>query len=114
MEEDRFARAKRAEGRQGEGGWRPGVGQLVGLVIGAVLLLAALVLGVTTGIGMLLLVMFAVALVVALLVVGRGGKETAAGACPHCGAAFNFPSHMSEFNCPSCGKRVESRGSGGR
>jgi len=110
MEEDRFTRAKRDEGRQGEGGWRPGVGQLVGLVVGAILLLAALVLGVTTGIGMLLLVMFAVVLIVALLVLGRGGRKEAAGACPHCGAAFNFPSHMSEFNCPSCGKRVESRG----
>lgn len=109
MEEDRFTRAKRAEGGQGEGGWRPGVGQLLGLVIGAILLLAALVLGVTTGVGMLVLVLLGMVVIVVLLTLVRGGRKEAAGACPHCGAAFNFPSHLSEFNCPSCGKRVESR-----
>jgi Flp pilus assembly protein TadB len=110
MEEDRFTRAKRAEETAGEGGWRPGVGQLVGLVIGAILLLAALILGVTTGIGMVVLVLLGLVVIVVLLALMRGGRKEAAGACPHCGAAFNFPSHMSEFNCPSCGKRVESRG----
>ncbi len=110
MEEDRFTRAKRTEGGQGEGGWRPGVGQLVGLVVGAILLLAALVLGVTTGIGMVVFVLLGLVVIIVLLALMRGGRKEAAGACPHCGSAFNFPSHMSEFNCPSCGKRVESRG----
>ena len=77
MEEDRFTRARRAEGTAGEGGWRPGVGLLA---------------------------------VVVVLLLLRGGRKSAGGVCPHCSAALNFPSHMSEFNCPSCGRRVESRG----
>ena len=109
MEEDRFTKAKRAEGTVGEGGWKPGVGQLVGLVVGAVLLLGAIILGVTTGIGLLVLVPLGLFIIVVMLVLLRGGKRGAAGKCPHCGAAFNFPSHMSEFNCPSCGRRLESR-----
>ena len=109
MEEDRFTRAKRAEGAAGEGGWSPGVGQLVGMVLAVLLLLGAVILGVTTGIGLLVLVMLGLFVVVLALALWRGGKKGAAGACPHCGAAFNFPSHMSEFNCPSCGKRLESR-----
>jgi tRNA(Ile2) C34 agmatinyltransferase TiaS len=48
--------------------------------------------------------------VVVVLLLLRGGRKSAGGVCPHCSAALNFPSHMSEFNCPSCGRRVESRG----
>jgi hypothetical protein len=109
MEEDRFTKAKRAEGTAAAGGWRPGVGQLVGLVIAAIFFLAAIILGVTTGVGLLVLVMAGLFVVVLLLVLLRGGRRGAAGTCPHCGAAFNFPSHISEFNCPSCGRRLESR-----
>ena len=109
MEEDRFTKAKRAEGTASEGGWRPGMGQLVGIVIAAISFLAAIILGVTTGVGLLVLVVVGLSVVVLLLALLRGGKKGAAGACPHCGAAFNFPSHMSEFNCPSCGRRLESR-----
>ena len=109
MEEDRFTKAKRAEGTAGGAGWRPGVGQLVGLVIAAVCFLAAIILGVTTGVGLLVLVIMGLFVIIMALVLLRGGRKGAAGACPHCGAAFNFPSHMSEFNCPSCGRRLESR-----
>lgn len=109
MEEDRFTKAKRAEGTAGEGGWKPGMGQLFGLVIAAICVLAAVILGITTGVGLLVLVMLGLFVIIMALVLLRGGKRGAAGKCPHCGAAFNFPSHMSEFNCPSCGRRLESR-----
>ena len=59
---------------------------------------------------MVVFVLLGLVAVVVLLALMRGGRKEAAGACPHCGAAFNFPSHMSEFNCPACGTRVESRG----
>ncbi len=112
MEEDRFTKQKRAEGRADDVGWSPGVGQIVGVVLGALLMLAAIILGVTTGIGFV----FAIPLVLLVLVVAfvlfRGKPRRAATVCPNCNARVNTPSHIAEFDCPSCSTRLEV-GAGG-
>ena len=67
MEEDRFVKAKRAEGRGGDdAGWSPGLGQILGVVLCVILLLAVIILGVTTGIGFV----FAIPLLLLVVVVG--------------------------------------------
>jgi DNA-directed RNA polymerase subunit RPC12/RpoP len=107
MEEDRFIRQKRAAGRIDDGGWSPGVGQLLGVVLCVILALAVLVLGLTTGIGFV----FAIPLVLLVLAVGvllfRGKPRTAATVCPNCNARVDAPAHIAEFDCPNCGSRLE-------
>ena len=74
----------------------------------------AIILGVTTGLGLVFAVPIGiVGLALALLVFRGGGRpRRVATACPHCGAAVNAPSHISEFDCPNCGGRMETRASG--
>src|SRR5215218_4254166 len=99
MQEERFTREARAAGR-GDVGWSPGMGQLLGVVLCVILMLAVIILGVTTGIGFV----FAVPLVLLVLVVGvllfRGKTPRAATVCPNCNARVNAPAHIAEFNCP--------------
>ncbi len=112
MQEDRFTRQKRAEGRADSAGWSPGLGQILGIVLCVILLLAVIILGVTTGIGFV----FAVPLVLLVIVVGilllRGRTPKVETVCPNCNARVNAPSHIAEFNCPACGTRLEV-GAGG-
>ena len=107
MEEDRFTREKRAETGARGGGWSPGVGQILGIVLCVILLLAVIILGVTTGIGFV----FAVPLVLLVVVVGvlllRGKAPSAQTVCPSCNARVDVPSHIAEFNCPACKTRLE-------
>ena len=107
MEEDRFTREKRAEAGAGGAGWSPGMGQILGIVLCVILLLAVIILGVTTGIGFV----FAVPLVLLVVVVGvllfRGSTPTAETVCPNCNARVKAPAHIAEFNCPACATRLE-------
>jgi ribosomal protein S27AE len=113
VKEEGYVKAKRAAGQTDAGGWKPGVGQLLALALGALLVIAAIILGVTTGVGLIVAVpLVVVALVVALFVFRGGRRRRAAAACPHCGAQVSVPSHISEFDCPSCGGRMETRESG--
>jgi len=113
MKEEGYVKAKRAEGRMNEGGWKPGIGQLFGLVLGAILVIAAIILGVTTGLGLIFAVPLGIVGLALAMVVFRGGRtRRVASACPHCGAPVTVPSHISEFDCPSCGRRMETRDSG--
>src|SRR5215212_3796322 len=112
MQEDRFVRQRRAEGRVRDAGWSPGLGQILGVVLCVILLLAVIILGVTTGIGFV----FAIPLVLLIVVVGvllfRGGAPRAETVCPNCNARVNAPEHIAEFDCPACGTRLEV-GAGG-
>ena len=112
MEEDRFTKEKRAEAGAGGAGWSPGVGQILGLVLCVILLLAAIVLGVTTGIGFLFAVPLVLAVVVVVILLFRGKTERAETVCPNCNARVDVPEHIAEFNCPACGTRLEV-GAGG-
>ena len=112
MEEDRFTKQKRAEGRHGDVGWSPGVGQIVGVVLAVVLLLATIILGVTTGIGFVFAIPLVLLVVVVLVVLFRGKPPRALTVCPECNARVNAPAHIAEFNCPACGTRLEV-GAGG-
>ncbi|HYE13820.1 MAG TPA: hypothetical protein VD968_05190 [Pyrinomonadaceae bacterium] len=110
MQEDRFVKAKRAAGgAAADAGWSPGVGPILGIALCALLLLGAIILGVTTGLGVLFAVPLGLLAIVVALVLLRGGRRAASGLCPHCRARIDFPSHLSEFNCPACGGRVETR-----
>lgn len=88
------------------------MGQILGIVLCVLLLLAVLILGVTTGIGFV----FAIPLVLLVVVVGillfRGRTPSAATVCPNCNARVNAPAHIAEFDCPACGTRLEV-GAGG-
>jgi DNA-directed RNA polymerase subunit RPC12/RpoP len=112
MEEDRFTREKRAVAGAAGAGWSPGMGQILGIVLCVILLLAVIILGVTTGIGFV----FAVPLVLLVVVVGvllfRGKTPRAETVCPNCNARVNAPEHIAEFDCPACGTRLEV-GAGG-
>jgi hypothetical protein len=112
MEDDRFVKARRAEGGADDAGWSPGLGQILGVVLCVILLLAVIILGVTTGIGFV----FAIPLVLLVVVLGvllfRGKTPRAPTVCPNCNARVNAPSHIAEFDCPSCGTRLEV-GTGG-
>jgi len=113
MKEEAYVKAKRAEGRADEGGWKPGMGQLFGLVLAAILVIAAIILGVTTGLGLVFAVPLGIAGLALAMVVFRGGRtRRIAAPCPHCGARVTAPSHISEFDCPHCGGRMETRDSG--
>ncbi len=112
MEEDRFTKEKRAAGGADDVGWSPGVGQIVGIVLAVLLLLAAIILGVTTGIGFVFAIPLVLLVVVVLVVLFRGKPPRALTVCPDCNARVNAPAHIAEFNCPSCGTRLEI-GAGG-
>ena len=113
MEEDRFTKAKRAEGSAAaDAGWSPGVGQIVGIVLCVLLLLAVLVLGLTTGIGFVFAIPLVLLALVVAVVLFRGKPRRAATVCPNCNARVNAPSHIAEFDCPACGSRLEV-GAGG-
>jgi len=114
MEEEKFVKDRRRVTGTNEGGWSPGMGQLLGLVLSLILLIAAIVLGVTTGLGIIFAVpVGVVALAIAFLVLrGRSSPETKGVACPHCGARVPVASHIAEVGCPSCGKQIEVGGAG--
>src|ERR671926_1851133 len=111
MQEERFTREARAAGRI-DAGWSPGLGQILGIALCVILLLAVIILGLTTGIGFV----FAVPLVLLVVVVGvllfRGRAARAETVCPNCNARVAAPAHIAEFNCPACGTRLEV-GAGG-
>jgi predicted RNA-binding Zn-ribbon protein involved in translation (DUF1610 family) len=110
MEEDRHVKAKREAGAHDDRGWQPGVGQLLGVVLCLVILLAAIILGVTTGMGLIFAIPLGIAALVVGLIMFRGGSKRLTAPCPHCGAPVRFQSHIAELNCPSCHKRIEVRG----
>ena len=113
MEEDRFVREKRAAGRAAEDvGWSPGVGQIVGLVLCAILILAVIILGVTTGIGFVFAIPLVLLAAVVALVLFRSKPRRAETVCPNCNARVAAPSHIAEFDCPACRTRLEV-GAGG-
>src|SRR5688500_8971451 len=113
MEEDRFIKEKRAAGRAADDvGWSPGVGQVVGLVLCAILILAVIILGVTTGIGFVFAIPLVLLAVVVAVVLFRGKPRRTETVCPNCYAHVNAPTHIAEFDCPSCGSRLEV-GAGG-
>jgi hypothetical protein len=111
MEEDRHLRAKRDVAGMDTGGWKPGAGLLVGSALALILLVAAIVLGLTTGLGLVVAVPLAlVALVIAFFAFTGGGRPRRnTGACPYCGARIEAPSHIAELDCPACRRRVEIR-----
>ena len=112
MEEDRFTREKRAEAGAGGAGWSPGMGQILGIVLCVILLLAAIILGVTTGIGFVLAIPLVLLVVVVGILLFRGKAPRAETVCPSCNARVNAPEHIAEFDCPACGTRLEV-GAGG-
>ena len=112
MQEERFTREKRAAAGAGGAGWSPGMGQILGVVLCAILLLAAIILGVTTGIGFVLAIPLVLLVVVVGILLFRGGTPRAVTVCPNCNARVNAPAHIAEFNCPACKTRLEV-GAGG-
>jgi hypothetical protein len=111
MREERFTREARAAGRA-DAGWSPGMGQILGVVLCVLLLLAVLILGLTTGIGFVMAIPLVMVVVVVGILLFRGGTPRTATVCPNCNARVNPPSHIAEFNCPACGTRLEV-GAGG-
>ena len=112
MEEEGFVKAKRAVEGESERGWKPGGGQMLGLALSLILIVASIILGVTTGVGLMFAVPLAVVAIGLAFLVLRGGAKPRmiSAACPQCGAGVSVPSHISETSCPSCGARVELRG----
>lgn len=108
MSENRFTEEKRASGAPDTAQWSPGFGPLLLVVLCGVLLIAAIILGVTTGVGLLFAIPLGVLALVAAAVLVRGHARKTAAACPHCGKRINYPPHMMEFNCPACGQRIEA------
>src|SRR3712207_2888682 len=111
MREERFVKEHRLQTGTNEGGWKPSTAGLLGLALSALLIVGAIILGVTTGIGLLFAVPVAVlGIGVALVVLrGRASPRMHATACPHCGARVEAASHLSEVGCPSCGRQVSLR-----
>ena len=107
MQEDRFTREKRAEGRADDVGWSPGMGQILGLVLLVLLVLAVIILGLTTGIGFVFAIPLVLLAVVVAILLFRGRTPRAPTVCPNCNARVNVPAHIAEFDCPSCSTRLE-------
>lgn len=107
MEEEDFVKAKRAEGQDLGRGWSPGAGQLLVLAVSALLIIAAIVVGLIGGL------VFAIPLAVLALMIPvitmRGGRGAAQQrrACPHCGATVEAPEHIAETDCPRCKRQIE-------
>jgi DNA-directed RNA polymerase subunit RPC12/RpoP len=112
MSENRFTSEKRAAATSDRGLWAPGFGPLLLIVLCGVLLIGAIILGVTTGIGILFAIPVALLALVAAMVMVRGNLRKQVSTCPHCARRIDFPAHMAEFNCPACGQRIESEGRG--
>ena len=112
MEEERFTREKRAAVGALGAGWSPGMGQILGIVLCVLLLLAVLILGVTTGIGFVMAIPLVLLVVVVGILVFGGSTPRTATVCPNCNARVNAPAHIAEFNCPACATRLEV-GAGG-
>ena len=114
MKEEAYVKARRAETGTNEGGWKPGIGQLLGLVIALLLLIGSIILGITTSLGLLFAIPLGVlALAVAFLIFNGGATpRMIRSACPHCGATVRVPSHISEVGCPACGAQIELREGG--
>ncbi len=112
MQEERFTREKRAAAGVGGAGWSPGMGQILGVVLCVILLLAVIILGITTGIGFVFAIPLVLLVVVAVILLFRGKTPRAPTVCPNCNARVNAPSHIAEFDCPACGTRLEV-GTGG-
>ncbi len=114
MEEEKFVKDRRDIRGTNEGGWKPGVGPLLGVVLSLLLLIASIVLGVTTGLGLIFAVPLGlIAIIVGFLFLrGRASPDMIAAACPNCGATVRAPSHISEVACPACGKQVDVRAVG--
>lgn len=106
MEEDRHIREKRAERTPDRSLWAPSMGSLIGIFLAVLFVVLAIVLGVTTGIGLLFAVPLVLVALIIVLLTFRGKIRNAAAPCPHCGERINFPSHMAEFNCPTCKGRI--------
>jgi endogenous inhibitor of DNA gyrase (YacG/DUF329 family) len=113
MPEDRFTENKRAAATPDVSQYSPGFGPLLLIVVCGVILIAAVILGVTTGIGPLFAIPVALVALGVAFVLLRGRRPRAASSCPHCGRRVDFPPHMAEFNCPACGQRIESPGGRG-
>lgn len=111
MQEERFTREARAAGRI-DAGWSPGLGQLLGIALCVLLMLAVIILGVTTGIGFVFAVPLVLVVVVAGILLLRGSTPRAETVCPNCNARVQAPAHIAEFNCPACATRLEV-GAGG-
>lgn len=111
MEEDRFTRNRREAGAPEPSGWKPGGLQLLGLALSFLLLIAALVLGLTSGVGFIVTVpLVLIALIIPVMMfMGAGRPRRIAGACPFCGAMVTTQAHIAELDCPSCTKRIEWR-----
>ena len=111
MEEDRFTRNRREAGTQQASGWKPGGLHFLALALSFVLLILALVLGLTSGVGFIITVpLVLVALVIPVVMfLGYGRPRRIAGDCAFCGATVTTESHIAELDCPSCGKRIEWR-----
>jgi hypothetical protein len=112
MREERFTREAREAGRPDDGSWSPGLGQILGVVLCVILLLAVIILGLTTGIGFVMAVPLVLLVVVVGVLLFRGHTPRALTVCPNCNARVNAPAHIAEFNCPACGTRLEV-GAGG-
>lgn len=114
MREDKHTAAKKAVDGVDAGGWKPGMGQLLALALCLLLIIAAVVLGVTTGIGLLFAVPLIALVIVITLVLFRSQKapRQLAGPCPFCGAPVTAAEHIAELDCPSCRRRIEIRDGG--
>ncbi len=112
MKEEKFVKDRRAVTGTNEGGWSPGVGGLLGLALSVILLIASIVLGVTTGLGLVFAVPVSVVAVALAFLTLRGRPSPAARtvACPGCGARVRVASHIAEVACTSCGRQIEVGG----
>ena len=114
MREEDFVKERRARTGTNEGGWKPSTAGLLGLVLSVLLLIASIVLGLTTGIGLLIAIPLAV-IAVGIAVVtlrGRASPEMRTLKCSSCGTSVSVGSHIDEVDCPSCGRQIEARAIG--
>lgn len=106
MEEDKHIKEKRAKMTPDRSLWTPSIASFIGIFLALLFIALAIVLGVTTGIGLLFAVPLGLLALVIVLMMFRGKFRNSAAVCPHCGERINFPSHMAEFNCPTCTGRI--------
>lgn len=111
MEEEKIVRNRKETEQTDDTGWKPGLGQLLGIVFILLLLLGAIIAGVSTGMGLVVAVPLVVVAIVAAFLVFRGGATPRSrnSRCPYCGALVTTATHIAEINCPSCNRRVEFR-----
>lgn len=113
MEEDRFTKNRRSAdaGANTVSGWRPSALHLLAFALSFVLLIVAIVLGLTTGVGFVITIpLVVVALIIPVgIFLGYGRTRKIRGTCPSCGAAVTVESHIAELDCPACRQRIEFR-----